>query len=69
MTLMAASLGIGSCWIGAFDEQALRDPAHSTIVHYEAYDAANEPGIITKTTSSGPFSVLGKLLRVLLDKR
>ena len=97
MTLISTSLGIGSCWIGAFDEQALRDILHippdlslvaliafgyevgkasvpprlplSTIVHYEAYDAANKPGIITKTTSSGPSSVLGKLLRLLFDKR
>ncbi len=97
MTLVATSLGIGSCWIGAFDEQALRDILHipqnlslivliafgyevgkasvpprlplSTIVHYETYDAAKEPGILTKTTSAGPFSVFGKLLSVLFDKR
>ncbi len=28
MTLMATSLGLGSCWIGAFEEQALRDILH-----------------------------------------
>jgi len=28
MTLMATSLGIGSCWIGAFEEPAIRDILH-----------------------------------------
>ena len=97
MTLMATSLGIGSCWIGAFEEQALRDILHipsnlklialiafgyevgkasapprlklSNIVHYESYGSAKEPGILTIKTSSGPLSVLGKILRVLLNRR
>lgn len=97
MTLMATSLGIGSCWIGAFEEETLkkliRIPENlkiialiafgyevgkasvpprfplSSIVHYETYDAENEPGIITKKKSSGPFSVFGKLLRVLFNRR
>ncbi len=97
MTLMATSLCVSSCWIGAFDEQALRDILHippnlslialiafgyevgkasvpprlplSTIVHYGTYDVAKEPGILTKTTSSGPFSVFGKLMRVLFNRR
>lgn len=41
----------------------------SVIIHYEAYDAASEPDIITKKSSSGPLSVTGKLLRVLFNKR
>ncbi len=97
MTLMATSLGIGSCWIGAFEEQTLKNMLHipdklkiialitfgyevgrasvpprlplSSIVHYETYDAEKEPDIITKKKSSGPFSVFGKLLRVLFNKR
>ncbi len=97
MTLMATSLGIGSCWIGAFEEQALRSILHipermkiialiafgyeigkasvpprlplSSIVHYESYDVMTGPGIITKKKSSGPFSVFGKLLRVLFNRR
>ncbi|MDD5474744.1 MAG: nitroreductase family protein [Candidatus Methanoperedens sp.] len=97
MTLMATSLGIGSCWIGAFEDQNLKAMLHiperlkiialiafgyevgkasvpprlplSGIVHYETYDAVDEPGIITKKKSSGPFSVYGKLLRVLFNKR
>ncbi len=97
MTLMATSLGIGSCWIGAFEEPALRSILHipeklkiialiafgyevgkasvpprlplSSIVHYEVYDIENEPDMITKKKSSGPFSVFGKLLRVLFNKR
>ena len=97
MTLMATALGIGSCWIGAFEEPALRSilciPENlkiialiafgyevgkasipprlplSVIVHNEAYDAASEPDIITKKSSSGPLSVTGKLLRVLFNKR
>lgn len=28
MTLMATSLGIGSCWIGAFEEQTLKNMLH-----------------------------------------
>jgi nitroreductase len=97
MTLMATSLGIGSCWIGAFEEETLKKMMHipenlkiialiafgyevgkasvpprlplSSIAHYETYDAENEPGIITKRKSSGPFSVFGKLLRVLFNRR
>lgn len=97
MTLMATSLGIGSCWIGAFEEHAmknmLRIPENlkiialiafgyevgkasvpprlplSSIVNYETYDAGNEPAIITKKKSSGPFSVFKKLLRVLFNWR
>ena len=97
MTLIATALGIGSCWIGAFEEPALRSilcipeklkiialiafgyevgkasiPPRlplSVIVHNEAYDAASEPDIITKKSSSGPLSVTWKLLRVLFNKR
>lgn len=97
MTLMATSLGIGSCWIGAFEEQNLKAMLHiperlkiialiafgyevgkasvpprlplSSIVHYETYNALNEPGMIAKKKSSGPFSVSGKLLRVLFNRR
>ncbi len=97
MILMATSLGIGSCWIGAFEEPALRSILHippnlklialiafgyevgkasvpprlplSTIVHYETFDNAGEPGAITKMMKSGPLSVIGKLIRVLVNKR
>ncbi len=97
MTLMATEIGIGSCWIGAFEEPALRSILRlpekmkiialiafgyevgkasipprlplSGIVHREAFDAASEPGIVTKKILSGPFSVPGKLLRVLFNKR
>lgn len=97
MTLMATSLGIGSCWIGAFREEKLKELLHipaelkiialialgyevgkasvpprlplSSIAHYETYDAENEPGIITKKKSSGPFSVFGKLIRVFFNMR
>ena len=97
MTLMATALGIGSCWIGAFEEQSIRNILRipeklkiialiafgyeigkasvpprlpfSSIVHSEVYDVENEPDMITKKKSSGPFSVLGKLLRVLFDRR
>lgn len=97
MTLMATSLGIGSCWIGAFEEPAIRNildiPSKltivalialgyeigkattpprlplSSIVHYESYGIANAPDRITALKNSGPFSVLGKLLRVLINKR
>jgi len=97
MTLMATSLGIGSCWIGAFEQETLKKKMRipenfkiialialgyevgkasvpprlplSSIVHYETYDAVNEPGMITKKKSSGPFSVFGKLLRVLFNRR
>ncbi|VVB84346.1 malonic semialdehyde reductase RutE [uncultured archaeon] len=97
MTLMATALGIGSCWIGAFEEPAIQSILNipgklkiialialgyevgkasvpprlplSGIVHREAYNAVNEPGIITKKKSSGPLSVAGKLLRVLFNRR
>lgn len=97
MTLMATALGIGSCWIGAFEEQTVRDilrippnlriialiafgyevgkasvPSRlplSGIVHYEVYGAGNEPDIMAKRRYSGPLSVFGKLMRVLLNKR
>ncbi|MCZ7385183.1 MAG: nitroreductase family protein [Candidatus Methanoperedens sp.] len=97
MTLMATSMGIGSCWIGAFEEEKLKKMMRipdnlkiialialgyevgkasvpprlslSSIVHYETYEDKNEPGIITKKKSSGPFSVFGKLLRVLFNRR
>lgn len=97
MTLMATSLGIGSCWIGAFEEQNLKNMLHipdklkiialiafgheigkasvpprlpfSSIVHYETYDYKNEPDTLTRKKSSGPSSVLGKLLRVLFNRR
>lgn len=97
MTLMATSLGIGSCWIGAFEEEKLKNILRipdnlqiialiafgyeagktsvpprlplSGLVHYETYDAGNEPGMITKKISSGPISVFGKLMRVLFNKR
>ncbi len=97
MTLMATALGIGSCWIGAFEEPALRNiiriPENmkiialiafgyeggkasvpprlplSAIIHRETYNAAAEPGIIVKKSSSGPLSVFGKLMRVLFNKR
>lgn len=41
----------------------------SSIVHYEIYDDKNEPGIIKRKKSSGAFSVLGKLLHVLFNRR
>ncbi len=97
MTLMATSLGIGSCWIGAFEEPAVRSILHippnlklialiafgyeigkasvpprlplSTIVRYETFDSPGEPDAITKMMKSGPLSVIGKLLRVLINKR
>ncbi|NJD76382.1 MAG: hypothetical protein FIB08_04705 [Candidatus Methanoperedens sp.] len=97
MTLMATSLGIGSCWIGAFEEQAVRNILYippnltlialialgyeigkasvpprlplSAIVHHETFNSAGEPGAIKKMMKSGPFSVIGKLLRVLINKR
>ncbi len=97
MTLMAASLDIGSCWIGAFEEPTLRKilniPVNleiialiafgyevgkasvpprlplSSIVQYEAYDTAGEPAMAVKLKRSGPLSVMGKLMRVLLNRR
>ncbi len=97
MTLMATALGIGSCWIGAFEEPELRCILHipeklkiialiafgyevgkasipprlplSGLVHHEIYTTSAEPGIITRISSSGPLSVIGKLMRVLFNKR
>ncbi len=97
MTLMATALGIGSCWIGAFEEQNIRNILRvpeklkiialiafgyevgkasvpprlplSSIVHSEAYDITNEPDLILKKRRSGPLSVVGKLLRVLFNRR
>jgi nitroreductase len=97
MTLVATSLGIGSCWIGAFEEHILKNLLHipgnlkiialiafgyeigkasvpprlplSSMVHHETYDVENEPGIINRKKSSGPISVLGKLLCVLFNRR
>jgi nitroreductase len=97
MTLMATALHIGSCWIGAFEDDALRSilgipeklkiialiafgyeigkasvPPRlplSSLVHYETYNSSSEPGIITKKSRSGPVSVLGKLIRVLFNRR
>lgn len=97
MTLMATSLGIGSCWIGAFEEENLKTMLNiplklklvaliafgyelgkasvpprlplSSIVHHETYDGINEPNIVMKNKYSGPFSVIGKLLRVLFNRR
>ncbi len=97
MTLMATSLGIGSCWIGAFEEPAVRSLLHippdlklialiafgyeigkasapprlplSGIVHNEVFNSEVEPDMITKVGKSGPLSVIGKLLRVLINRR
>ncbi len=41
----------------------------SSIVHSEAYDITNEPDLILKKRRSGPLSVVGKLLRVLFNRR
>ncbi|MCE8427710.1 MAG: nitroreductase family protein [Candidatus Methanoperedens sp.] len=95
MTLMATSLGIGSCWIGAFEEPTVRGMLKipqklkiialiafgfevgkasapprlplSKIVHHDTY--AGEPDLLSRIVKSGPFSVFGKLLRVLFNKR
>jgi nitroreductase len=97
MTLMATSLGIGSCWIGAFEGEKLQNMLHitgnlkiialialgyeignastpprfplSNIVQYETYDPKYEPDAYKRITHSGPFSVLGKIIRVLFNKR
>lgn len=97
MTLMAASLGIGSCWIGAFEEDNLKNMLHipgslkvialiafgyeigkasipprlalSSIVQYETYDPKFKPGTYDRIMHSGPVSVLGKILRVLFNRR
>ncbi len=97
MTLMATSLGIGSCWIGAFEEPAVRSILNippnlklialiafgyeigkasapprlplSSIVHREVFNSAGEARMITKVGKSGPVSVIGKLLRVLINRR
>ncbi|HEY9207249.1 MAG TPA: nitroreductase family protein, partial [Candidatus Methanoperedens sp.] len=97
MTLMATSLGIGSCWIGAFEEPAVRSILHippdlklialiafgyeignasapprlplSSIVHNEVFNSAGEAGLMAKMGKSGPLSVIGKLVRVLINRR
>jgi len=97
MTLMATALGIGSCWIGAFEGQNLQNMLHipgnlkiialiafgyeigkastpprlplSNIVQYETYDPKYEPDACKRIRHSGPFSVLGKIVRVLFNKR
>ena len=96
MTLMAAALEIGSCWIGAFNEAKIRNATNipdylkvialislgyashpvtppprlplDDIVHYDTYNHKDIP-LLKKTTKSGPFSVLGKVLRMLLNIR
>ena len=96
MTLMAEALGIGSCWIGAFNGKSIRElcsiPAYlqiiaiismgyavrpvsppprlplKEIVRYETFGKRDIPPI-TKATKSGPFSVLGRIVKVILGKR
>ena len=96
MTLMAEALGIGSCWIGAFNGEGIGDlcsiPAYlniialismgyavrpvsppprlplKEIVHYETFGGRDIP-LLTKATKSGPFSVLGRIAKVILGKR
>jgi nitroreductase len=96
MTLMAEALGIGSCWIGAFNGQSIRElcsiPAYlkiialismgyagrsvsppprlplKEIVHYETFGSRDIP-LLTKATKSGPLSVLGRIVKVILGKR
>jgi len=62
MTLMATALGIGSCWIGAFEEKALR-----SILHIP--ENLKIIALITFGYEAGKASVVGKLLRVLFNKR
>ena len=96
MTLMAEALGIGSCWIGAFNGKSIGGlcyiPAHlqiiaiismgyavhpvsppprlplKEIVHYDTFGGRDIP-LITRATKSGPFSVLGRIAKVILGKR
>ena len=96
MTLMAEALGIGSCWIGAFNGKGIRVlcsiPTYlniiaiismgyavhpvsppprlplKEIVHYETFGGRDIP-LITRATKSGPFSVLGRIAKVILGKR
>ena len=96
MTLMATALKIGSCWIGAFNEDTIRllvkIPAYlkiialislgyashpvsppprlplEEIVHYNTY-STKDISLFKKATKSGPFSVLGRILRVFLNIR
>ena len=96
VTLMAEALGIGTCWIGAFNGKGIRTlctiPDHLKIialismgyadhpvsppprlplkelVHYETFGSKDIP-LLTKTTKSGPFSVLGRVVKVVLGKR
>jgi len=96
MTLMAAALEIGSCWIGAFNESEIKRlisipdylkvialislgyASHPVtppprlpledIVYYNIYNH-KDISLLKKTIKSGPFSVLGKILRVFLNIR
>jgi len=96
ITLMAEALGIGSCWIGAFNGKGIHTlctiPDHLKIialisigyaahpvsppprlplkqlVHYETFGSRDIP-LLTKATKSGPFSVLGRVVKVFLGKR
>jgi nitroreductase len=96
MTLMAEALGIGSCWIGAFNGKGIRElcsiPDYlniialismgyavgpvsppprlplKEIVHYETFGGRDIP-LLTKATQSGPFSVLGRIVKVILGKK
>ena len=96
MTLMATALGIGSCWIGAFNELKIRSVINvpdylriialislgyashpvsppprlplEEIVHYNTYCNKNI-SLLKKATKSGPFSVLGRILRVFFNIR
>jgi nitroreductase len=96
ITLMAEALGIGSCWIGAFNGEGIRTlcsiPGHLKIiaiismgyakhpvvppprlplkdlVHYERLGSKDVP-LLTKTTKSGPFSVLGRIAKVIFGMR
>ena len=96
ITLMAEALGIGSCWIGAFNGQGIRNlctiPDHLKIIAlislgyadhsvtppprlplkelvcYETFGSEDIPWL-TKTTKSGPFSVLWRIAKVILGKR
>jgi len=96
MTLMATALGIGSCWIGAFNELEIKNVINipdylkiialislgyashpvsppprlplEEMVYYNTYSNRNI-SLLRKTTKSGPFSILGRILRVFLNIR
>jgi nitroreductase len=96
ITLMAEALGIGTCWIGAFNGKGIRTlctiPDHLKIialisvgyadhpvsppprlplkelVHYETFGSKEIP-LLIKKTKSGPISVLGRVVKVVLGKR